>query len=121
MWIRTDNDLRDAWSLLSKGSGSLWFHGVKESRKQSISDEEPDVVVSQPPNKKKKLHKGSSASTVIPVDDDQQHMEDIKRKLHEKHGSMYTPIQYPGWAELLAINAHNSYDTPPPYPMFNGG
>ena len=48
-------------------------------------------------------------------------MEEIKRKLHEKHGSMFTPMQYRGWAELLAINAHSSYDSPPPYPVFNGG
>ena len=54
-------------------------------------------------------------------DDHQQHMEEIKRKLHEKHGSMFTPMQYRGWFELLAINAHSWYDSPPPYPMFNGG
>ena len=48
-------------------------------------------------------------------------MEEIKRKLIEKHGDAFTPMQYRGWAELLAIDAHSSYDVPPPYPMFNGG
>ena len=47
----------------------------------------------------------------------QQCMEEIKRKLHEKHGSMFIPMQYRGWAELLAINAHSSYNFPPPYPV----
>ena len=34
---------------------------------------------------------------------------------------MFTPMQYQGWAELLAINSHSSYDSPPPYPMFGAG
>ena len=72
----------------------------------------------QPPRKD---HKGSAASPEMSEDDHQQRIDSINRKLHEKHGSMFTPMQYRGWAELLAINSHSSYDSPPPYPMFGGG
>ena len=75
----------------------------------------------QPPCKRRKDHKGSAASPAVIEDDHQQCIDNIKRKLHEKHGSMFTPMQYQGWAELLAINSHSSYDSSPPYPMFSAG
>ena len=30
VWIMTDDNLTDAWSTLSKGTGFLWCHGGKE-------------------------------------------------------------------------------------------
>ncbi len=104
--------MADAWDLLSKGS---WLHGVKES-----SHMHDDDSSTQPPRKRKKDHKGAAASPAG-GDDHQQRIDSIKHKFHEKHGSMFTPMQYRGWAELLAINSHSCYDSPPPYPMFNGG
>lgn len=117
LWIRTDSDLKDAWSLLCKGSGSLWLHRVKEPCKQ-VPDDDSDTR--PPPSKRSKAQKAST-STAASGDDHQLRMEEIIRKLQEKYGSMFTSMQYRGWAELLAMNAHNSYDSPPPYPMFNSG
>ena len=111
VWIRTESDLKDAWSLLLKGSGSLWLHGVPNV--PANSDEDQDT---QPSSKRRKTTNKQSAT-----DDNQERIEEIKQKLHEKHGSSYTPMQYRCWAELIAINSHTSYDDPPPYPMFNGG
>ena len=30
VWIMTDDDLNDTWSTLSKGTGSLWWYGVRK-------------------------------------------------------------------------------------------
>ena len=66
LWIRTNSDLADAWDLLSKGSGSLWLHGVKESHMHE------DDSSKQPPRKRRKDHKGSAASPAVSEDDHQQ-------------------------------------------------
>ena len=51
----TDDDLTNAWSTVSKGTGSLWCHGVRKSAKQlASSGEESDIPDGQcifPPTK----------------------------------------------------------------------
>ena len=59
LWIRTNSDLADAWDPLSKGSGSLRLHGVKESHMHD------DDSSKQPPRKRSKDHKGSTASPAV--------------------------------------------------------
>ena len=74
--------MADAWDLLSKGSGSLWLHGVKESHMHE------DNSSKQPPRTRRKDHKGSAASPAMSEDDHQQRIDSIKSKLYEKHGSI---------------------------------
>lgn len=110
LWIRTDDDVKDAWSQLERGVGSLWFHGVN---KPAISDDESD---DETPIKRRRLNKSSSVT-----ENKHKRIEDIKQKLLEKHGSEYSPMQYRLWAEMIAIGTHSSYDLPPRIPMFTGG
>ena len=44
VWIMTDDDLNDAGSMLCKGTGFLWCHGVRKSAKPpDSSDEDSDI------------------------------------------------------------------------------
>ena len=83
LWIRTNSDVADIWDLLSKGSGSLWLHGVKESHMHE------DDSSKQPSRRRREDHKGSAASPAMSEDDHQQRIDSIKRKLHEKHTWQY--------------------------------
>ena len=115
VWIMTDDDLNDAWSMLGKGTGSLWCHGVRKLAKQPDSSGE-DSDVNEPPSKRQKTRKSVSAT-----EEKQQRVEDVKQKLVDKHGAEYSTMQYRLWAEMVAIDSHSSLDTPPCIPMFTGG
>ena len=45
----TDDDLIDAWSTLSEGTGCLWCHGVRKSAKQRDSSGEESDIPDEPP------------------------------------------------------------------------
>ena len=62
VWIMTDDDLNDTWSTLSKGTGSLWWYGVRKSAKQLYSSGEESDALDEPPLKKAKARKSVSAS-----------------------------------------------------------
>jgi len=116
VWIMTDDDLADAWSILRKGTGSLWCHGVRKSTKQPDSSGEESDVPDEPPLKKTKTHKNISAT-----EEKKRRVEDVKQKLVDKHGGEYSTMQYRLWAEMVAIGTHTSLDNPPRVPMFTGG
>ena len=85
----TDDDLTDAWSTLSKGTGSLWCREVRKSAKQLDSSGEESDIPDEPPLKKAKTCKSVSAS-----EDKQRRVEDVKQKLGDKHGGEYSTMQY---------------------------
>ena len=43
-------------------------------------------------------------------------LEDMMSQLESKHGSMYSPEQYHGWAQLIGIKKHKSLDVSPQVP-----
>ena len=53
----TDDDLIDAWSTLSEGTGCLWCHGVMKSAKQLDSSGEESDILDEPPLKKVKTRR----------------------------------------------------------------
>lgn len=110
LWIRTAEDLEEAWSLVSTGRGTLWCDGVNFAKKKLSSDEEDSGQ-----NARKKPRTSSANESK------QQRVEDIKEQLQAKHGSEYSPMQYRLWAEMVAVGTHTSCDLPPQVPMFTGG
>ena len=53
----TDDDLIDAWSTLSEGTGCWWCHGVRKSAKQRDSSGEESDIPDEPPLKKVKTRR----------------------------------------------------------------
>ncbi len=47
-------------------------------------------------------------------------VDDIVKKLEEKHEGKYTPEQFRTWAHMLHMQKHASYDAPPDKPFFRG-
>ena len=54
------------------------------------------------------------------VEEKREGVEGIKAELREEHGSLYMPIQYTLWAEMIDAGTHKSVDEPPSAPMFLG-
>ena len=49
-----------------------------------------------------------------------EHVEEVKSELREKHGDSYTPLQYTLWVEMICVGTHESFDNTPQVQMFTG-
>ena len=47
-------------------------------------------------------------------------VEDIIKKLKEKHGDDFSVEKLNCWAHMLNVGKHSSYDEPPDLPFFRG-
>ena len=114
MWINNDRDIQDALEILKKGKLSLWCIGVgqkaakKCTRENDIESDTSDTEGTSKGNtshsKRKKAASEERESRVV----------ELKKQLHEKHGSAYSGIQFTIWAETIAAGNHESLDNPPP-------
>ena len=54
------------------------------------------------------------------MEERKERVEEIKSKLHEMHGTSFSPLQYTLWAEMVAVGTHKSLENPPHVQMFTG-
>ena len=80
----------------------LWCHGVSThtaKRRKDVSSESKSD--SDNPKYKKKCKKRKRKLTTFA-----NRVEELVSKLKEKHGSRYSTIQYPIWAEVADVGSH---------------
>lgn len=102
IWVRTNYDLQELIQLLVKKATSttLWCEGPpskKRSRKNSSGSEEE----SHQTKKRKKRQ------------NNEEKVDDTIDELREKHGHMYSNLQYRVWAEAVIGRHHSSLENPP--------
>ena len=97
-----------------KWENSVWCIGVGQKaakKRMRENDTESDTSDTEETSKgntshsrKKKTASGERETRVI----------ELKKQLREKHGSVYSGIQFTIWAETIAAGNHESLDNPPP-------
>ena len=101
VWICSDADITDVWSLISKGDAiTFWCHGIGKSSADPIFDDEDDngnVDIRKPKRKKSK---------VTCLEEKNERIDELVCKLREKHGDLYNGIQYRLWAEMLDVGTY---------------
>ena len=45
-------------------------------------------------------------------------VNEVKTQLRDRHGSLYSGVQYTMWAEMIVAGSHESLEEPPQCPMF---
>ena len=87
IWVRNDHDFDELIQSLQTKSSTItvWCEGCSKKRKKDSSGSEDES------NGTKKKTKGSS-------DDRMSRVDDITDNLREKHGHMYSNLQYCVWA-----------------------
>ena len=119
--IRTSRDLSEVWGEVLKGSNvTLWCDGLKRttvktstSRKRAHGtiDSENESSGDEQSNRNKRRKK-------LNQEDRQIKINEITKDLSEKHGQIYTQMQYRIWAEMMFSELHSSSDEPPNTSMF---
>ena len=118
--IRTAHDVSDLWAdVLKATSVMLWCDGLKteltkpstsQTRKHGVgSDNESgkEECLGNAPKKRKTAEKGR-----------EEKVEEIVSTLKQKHGKLYTQMQYRIWGEMVIGNLHSSVEEPPGTSMF---
>ena len=102
LWIRTGSDVHDLWNFVHRGENiSLWCNG-RFARNRVSSESDSDDA--SPPSAKKPRRK--KRKKVSALDEKNNRVEEIVTNLREKHGSLYTSIQYRLWAEMVDVGTH---------------
>lgn len=110
--LTTDDDLKEMYVLYKrKQEILLWCYGdvgeqtgfnpPQRKRKQASNTAAP------PPSGKRQ----AIAKSINEV-------EDIIKKLKEKHGDAYSVEKLNCWAHMLNVSKHSSYEEPPDFPFF---
>ena len=114
VWLLESDDLISMYTLFkNKKEIILWCHiqkcqadgsadVEKQARKKSASDSDQ-----APPSKR-----GTCAQKLSAV-------EEIVKKLKDRHGTTYSVEKLNVWAHMLHIERHDSYEVPPNVPYFN--
>lgn len=110
--LTTDDDLKEMYVLYKrKQEILLWCYGdvgeqtgfnppPQRKRKQASNTDAP------PPGKRQAIAKSINE------------VEDIIKKLKEKHGDAYSVEKLNCWAHMLNVGKHSSYEEPPDFPFF---
>lgn len=107
--IRTKDDIEEFHSLVDRSQNNavcLWCDGLRLSKKRDSGDDSDDDMP-----KSKKARKNESSER-------DKEVEDCLKKLKDKHGSQFTPMQLRIWAEMRAVGQYMSLETPPTTSMF---
>ena len=104
MWIDSRLDVNDMWRLIAMGKQvTFWCMAAENGKKRPHGDENE---IPAPTTKKSTC----SRKTLI---------KEYEQELKKKHEGSYTQFQYKLWAEMYAVEAHDSLDKPPAAAMFN--
>ena len=98
-WLVTPEDLKQRYSVLKTDEISLWCDAEVHDDKTSDG--------------RHKKRDGSTSSR-----HDEEDVDEHYKTLTDKHGDTYSVPQRRLWARTLHCGTHDSYDTPPPLPMF---
>ena len=117
--IHTSRDLSEVWDEVLKSSNvTLWCDGlkratVKTSRKRAHGtiDSENESSGDEQSNRNKRRKKLNQVDRQIKINE-------ITKDLSEKHGQIYTQMQYRIWAEMIFSELHSSTEEPPNTSMF---
>ena len=107
--IRNKEDLDEVWDQIKNGKNiTLWCDGLKTtlstSRKRQLDEDSDDETSESGGGKSSKRRKKKNK---------------WRRLLKEKNaGSVYTPMQYRIWGEMIAGGVHSSYEEHPNISMF---
>ena len=114
-WINNELDMKDARDIFGSGKLTLWCTGKEKRGKKrasqerhSDSDENSEDFGSV--GKKRRGTTEERASRV----------QELKAELCDKHGSLYSGVQYALWAEMIVAGTHTSMEEIPVAPMFGG-
>lgn len=111
----SDDDLEDMYMCFKKRDVLLWCYSEKAGtdqpstsgtqRKHPITIDDSD----EPPKPKR-----NACSKKL------SEVEDIVKKLQEKHDSAFSTEKLNAWAHMIHVGKHSSYDSPPDLPYFRG-
>ena len=98
-WLVTTEDLAEMYSGLKTDEVLLWCDAEVSDDKRSDG--------------RRKKRDGGTSSRL-----DEEDVDEHYKTLTEKHGDSFSVPQKRLWARTLHCGTHDSYDTPPPLPMF---
>ena len=108
--FRSVEDLKEVWEQLCAGKNvTLWCDGMASNKKKRSRDCDTEEEEEYEKRKCKKSKKK----------DREEEVEELLEGLKAKHGTVYTPMQFRIWAEMIAGGVHISQDEPPCTTMFN--
>ena len=111
--FRSAEDIAEFWEYIRNGKNiTLWCDGMISSKKRKKTvDDIPDTDDEDSDfPKQKRRNKTTSAR--------EDKIDDLVVSLKSKHGSLYTPMQFRIWAEMVVGGVHTSHDVPPTNTMF---
>uniref|UniRef100_A0A1X7V1K6 Uncharacterized protein n=1 Tax=Amphimedon queenslandica TaxID=400682 RepID=A0A1X7V1K6_AMPQE len=110
-------DLTDVWDDIFHGNKiTLWCNGLKDSDKKRNKrvkgvcydhDFDSSTEDGEPHKKTRKAE----------IRDDK--VEKNIQKLKDNYGTLFTPMQYRIWSEMIISSLHSSFDEPPKTSMFH--
>ena len=115
-WICDDIDLTDMYKeYKGKKEIVVWFYSSNNSegetskgKKRTHSPGETESI---------KQPKFRSTAQIEKMEE----VDEILKKLKEKHSGSYTEEKLRAWAHLIQMDKHGSYDLPPDMPYFKKG
>ena len=107
VWLVEDADVIEMYSRFKKRQCiTLWCFVRKPDQPCTNSSRKRDMPAENVTSQSKR---GCCEQTISEV-------EDMVKKLEEKHGEAYTVEKLNVWAHMLHIKRHSSYDEPPNVP-----
>ena len=120
--IRNPADLAEVWADIRKGNKVvLWCDGLKvkpssisnrRKRARESDEDETDEADETCTRSRKKKTKMSAQ------EEREEKVQSILRKLKDKHGTSFTPMQFRIWSEMHVGGIHSSLEDPPTSSMF---
>jgi hypothetical protein len=110
--FRSAEDVAETWEHLRTGKKvTLWCDGMLSSkkRKRKCPDEESENEEEYEIEAKSKKKKESMRADKV---------DDVVKALKAQHGSLYTPMQFRIWADMIVGDMHTSSEEPPSSTMF---
>ena len=103
--VNVDSDLQEMYQRYTRGTEIVLWMKQTASRKRPRTPAESEESTSAG-RKSKRSSCNRHLEIVAEVDE-------IYDKLSDKHGEKYTCEQYRCWANLIQLQKHDSYETPP--------
>ena len=108
-WLHDDGDLNDLYQL-HKGKKEIMFWCYSVAQSERSRSRSPLSCVS----------KSSTSKVAQSLMEKREIVEEIVKKLKEKHQDKFSPPQINTWAHCIHMKTHLSYDDPPDNSFFRG-
>lgn len=100
----------------------MWYIGIPPEKSTPKKRRNGSETVGSESGNEDDAHDDSSISLkkrkVGHAEKHSARVKSLKARLQQQHGSDYSVVQYTLWAEMLAGETHDSFDSPPQVPMF---